>query len=77
MAACGSSAMTPDVYRHRSPTLGQKRFSLIKDNNRIQDQERDYHPNDDYTFVPVHLFTPGTRQEAACHTLGKMLLSVT
>jgi len=48
-----------------------------KDNNRIQDQERDYHPIDDYTFVPVHLFTPGTRQEAACHTLGKMLLSVT
>jgi len=54
-----------------------KNGSPYKDNNRIQDQERDYHPNDDYTLVPVHLFTPGTRQEAACHTLGKMLLSVT
>ena len=55
---------------------GRKSFPY-KTEDRVQDEKRDYHPNDDYTFVPVHLFTPGTRQEAACHTLGKMLLSVT
>ncbi|PYX68121.1 MAG: hypothetical protein DMG72_23620 [Acidobacteria bacterium] len=44
--------------------------------DRVQDQKRNYHPNDDYTFVPLHLFTLGTRLEAASHTLGKMLSSV-
>jgi len=54
-----------------------KNGSPYKDNNRIQDQERDYHPNDDYTFVPVHLFTPVHGRKRLATPLGKMLLSVT
>jgi len=43
----------------------------------VQDQKREYYPNDDYSFIPSHLFTIGARLETISHTLGKMLSSVT
>jgi hypothetical protein len=54
---------------------GGKSFPY-KTNDRVQDEKRDYHPNDDYTFVPLRLFHPSRPPEAAFHTPGKMLLSV-
>jgi hypothetical protein len=68
--------MTPDVYRLRPPRLGQKRFPYNA-KNRVQDQKREYYPNDDYSFIPWHLFTIRAPLEAISHTLGKMLSSVT
>jgi hypothetical protein len=45
-----------------------------KAKDRVQDQKREYHPNDDYSFIPSHLFTP---LETVSHTLGRTLSSVT
>jgi hypothetical protein len=28
-----------------------------KAKDRVQDQKREYYPNDDYSFIPSHLFT--------------------
>jgi len=47
----------------------------VKD--RLQDQKREYYPNDDYSFIPSHLFTIGTPLETISRTLGKILSSVT
>jgi len=43
----------------------------------VQDQKREYYPNDDYSFIPSHLFTTGAPLETVSHTLGKILSSVT
>jgi hypothetical protein len=43
----------------------------------VQDQKREYYPNDDYSFIPSHLLTIVAPLEAISHTLGKMLSSVT
>ncbi len=48
-----------------------------KAKDRVQDQKREYYPNDDYGFIPSHLFTIGAPLAAISHTLGKMLSSVT
>jgi hypothetical protein len=40
----------------------------------VQDQKREYYPNDDYSFIPSHFFTP---LEMVSHTLGRTLSSVT
>jgi hypothetical protein len=45
--------------------------------DRVQDQKREYYPNDDYSLIPWHLFTIGAPLEATSNTLGKMLSSVT
>ena len=49
----------------------------FKAKDRVQDQKREYDPNDDYSFIPSHLFTIGAPLEAISHSLGKMLSSVT
>jgi len=36
---------------------GRKSFPY-KTEDRVQDEKRDYHPNDDYTFVPLHILHP-------------------
>jgi len=48
-----------------------------KAKDRVQDQKREYYSNDDYSFIPSHLFTIGTPLETISHTLGKILSSVT
>jgi len=40
----------------------------------VQDQKREYYPNDDYSFIPSHFFTS---LEMVSHTLGRTLPSVT
>jgi len=40
----------------------------------VQDQKREYYPNDDYSFMLSHFFTP---LEMVSHTLGRTLSSVT
>jgi len=45
-----------------------------KTKDRVQDQKREYYPNDDYSFIPAHFFTP---LEMVSHTLGRTLSSVT
>jgi len=45
-----------------------------KAKDRAQDQKREYYPNDDYSFICWHLFTP---LEMVSHTLGRTLSSVT
>jgi len=47
-----------------------------KAKDHVQDQKRDYYSNDDYSFIPSHLFTIGTRLETISHTPGKILSSV-
>jgi hypothetical protein len=48
-----------------------------KANNRPGDQKREYYPNADFTFVPLHSFTIGTPLETISRTVGKILSSVT
>jgi hypothetical protein len=45
-----------------------------KAKDRVQDQKREYYPNDDYSFIPSHFFH---LLETVSHTQGKMLSSVT
>jgi hypothetical protein len=40
----------------------------------VQDQKREYYPNDDYSFIPSHFFTS---LGMVSHTLGRTLSSVT
>jgi len=71
-----SGTMTPDVYRHRPPTLGQKRFSVLRPKIAHRSRSANTYPNDDYSFIPSHLFTIGAPLETISHTLGKMRSSV-
>jgi len=48
-----------------------------KTKDRVQDQKREYYPNDDYGFILSHLFTIGAPLETISRTLGKMLSNVT
>jgi len=51
-----SRTMTPDVYRHLAQHWGRKGFPY-KANNRVQDQKREYYPNDD-TLLLRCIFSP-------------------
>ena len=68
-------AMMPDVYRHRSQHWSRNGFPN-KAKDHVPDQKREYYSNDDYSFIPSHLFTIRTRLETISHTLGKILSSV-
>ena len=59
------------------PNTGGKTGFLDKAKDRVQDQKREYYPNDDDSFISSHLFTIGTPLETISHTLGKILSSVT
>jgi len=48
-----------------------------KAKDRVQDQKREYYPNDDYSPIPSHLFTIGAPLEAISRSLDKTLSSVT
>ena len=54
---------------------GRNGFS-DKTKDHVQDQKREYYSNDDYSFIPSHPLTIGTRLETISHTLGKILSSV-
>jgi hypothetical protein len=71
-----SHTMRPDAYRHRPQHWGRNGFAY-KAKDPVKDQKHEYYPNDDYSFIPSHLFTIGAPLEAISHTLGKMLSSVT
>jgi hypothetical protein len=58
------------------PHWGRNSFPY-KAKDRVQDPKREYYPNDDYSFIPSHVFTIGAPLETISHTLGKMLSSVT
>src|SRR5260370_40119336 len=71
-----SGTMTPDVYRHRPPTLGQKRFSVLRPKIAQGSRSANTYPNDDYSFIRSHLFTKVAPLESITHTLGKRPSSV-
>ncbi|MGO9072655.1 MAG: hypothetical protein ACLQEI_00565, partial [Terriglobales bacterium] len=58
------------------PQYWGRKGSLYKANNRVQDQKREYYPNEDTLLLLLHLFTIGTPLETISHTPGKILSSV-